>query len=420
MSLYKIWLIARREYLYNIRRRSYLFTAFVVPILSIGLSLVASNFSFSQLDDTGSYKRVGIVDQANIMGVIKLPAPYEIIDTPEKAAAQLKDKTLDLYFLLPLNYLSTGTIESYSRASIAPGLDTQFGKLVRKALAAKAGKPDVIARLQDPIPTLNIRKPDSSQIYDESVLISAIIAPMLFGLLLFLSIMTTSQFLMSGVVEEKENRMMELLATSSRPSEMLWGKIIGLGGLGLTQILIWGVMGLGYAALQGTANIGSTLANLQITPGSLLMLVAYFLLGYLLYGAIMAGIGSTVNAEQESRQIASIISMLAILPFFFIISFLSDPNGPLATGLSLFPVTAPVAMTMRAAFTVVSPWQIGLSLCLMLISVIVVVWIAARVFRLGMLSYGKRLGIRDILRAFREGRHVLTTTSGTPKEAKAI
>ncbi len=169
-----------------------------------------------------------------------------------------------------------------------------------------------------------IRKLGSDQVYDESVLFSALLLPLVFGMLLFLSITTTSQFLMSGVVEEKENRMMELLMTSSRPSEMLWGKIIGLGALGLTQMIIWGVLGFAFATLQGTANLSNTLANLQVTPGLLLLMLAYFLLGYLLFGAIMAGLGASVNAEAESRQLAGIFGFVTIVPFVLFISFLNE------------------------------------------------------------------------------------------------
>lgn len=416
MNVHKLLLIARREYLYNIRRRAYLFTAFVIPVISIGFTLLASNVATSSLDDTGNYKRIGVVDQANLLSAVKLPAPYEIITSEAKAQAGLQDKSLDVYYVLPSDYLTTGQIESFSRESLAPGLDAQFGKLVRQSLAAKAGDPQIVARLEDPTPKIDIRRVGSSQVYDESVMFSAFFAPIIFGLLLYLSIMTTSQFLMSGVVEEKENRMMEVFATSTRPSEMLWGKILGLGALGLTQILIWGIMGLLFVIVRGTADIGSTLANLQLTPATALMMLGYFLLGYLFYGAVMAGLGASVSAEQESRQIAGLIGIVAVLPFFLIITFIDNPNGTLPTALSLFPVTAPIAMIMRVSFGTVPGWQIALSFGILAVSVAIVIWISARVFRLGMLSYGKRLSIRDMFAALREGRKVLTT-SAAPKEA---
>ncbi len=419
MSLHKIWLIARREYLFNVRRRSYLFTVFVIPIISFGFSALSTGFANNQLDDQGNYKHVGVVDQANVLSAITLPVPFEKVASADQAAAALKAGTLDLYYVLPANYLSTGNIDSYSHASVAAGLDPAFQKLVREGLAAKLNDPLTVTRIEDPLPKVQIYKPGGTHAYDQSVLFNSIFVPLIFGMLLFLSTTTTSQFLMSGVVEEKENRMMELLSTSSRPSEMLWGKILGLGALGLTQILIWLLLILGIATVTSSFNLADMLANLQITPSLLVLIFAYFLLGYLLLSAIMAGIGASVNAEAESRQIAGIISFISIVPFVLFISFLADPNGSLPVLASLIPLTSPLSMIMRVSLTTVPSEQIVLSLIILAMTDVLAIWIAARVFRLGMLSYGKRLGIRDVVRAIRGGQHVLTTTTPTIREANA-
>ncbi len=417
MSLHKIWLILQREYLYNIRRRSYLFTAIVIPIVSFALSGLASNFAVSQLDDVGNYQHIGVVDSARIMSGIKLPAPYVLLDSEPIAKAGLQNGQLDLYYVLPTDYVTSGHVDSYSRASLAPGLDGQFLKLVRQALATKVQNPALITRLQDPAPNYKIRRLGSTQVYDQSVLFSSFIVAFGFGLLLFLSISTTSQFLMSGVVEEKENRMMELLVTSSRPSEMLWGKILGLGALGLTQIIIWALLGLVYLIVRGSLDVGTTLANLQITPGLLVLIMAYFVLGYLMFGALMSGLGISVNAEQESRQLSGVISFIAVIPFVLIFSFLSDPNGTLPVIASMFPLTAPLSMILRMAFTTVPPIQIVLSLAILALSAATAIWLAARLFRLGMLNYGKRLGLRGIIGIAFGGRRVITS-GATQTEAK--
>ncbi len=142
MNLNKIRLIALREYLYNIRRRSYLFTAFVIPIVSLGLSVLSSNFANGQFADTGTFQHVGVVDTAHIMEGISLPAPYQRIPTVDAAAVALKAGILDMYYVLPADYLTSGHINSFSRASVAPGLDAQFQKFVRQALVAKVSDLD--------------------------------------------------------------------------------------------------------------------------------------------------------------------------------------------------------------------------------------------------------------------------------------
>ena len=420
MSLHKIWLIAQREYLFNIRRRMFLFTTFILPMISIGLSTLTSSFATHQIEDPGSYQRIGVVDQtpSHLRRAVTLPAPYQLIDSLDNAAAQLKSGTLDLYYVLPADYLTKGAIDSYSRASVPPGRDDDFAKYVRQALAGNAADPAIIARLQDPIKTLQFRKPGDPQIYDQSVLISAFLVPFVFGFILFLAINTTSQYLMSGLAEEKENRMMELFVTSARPSEMLWGKLIGMGGLGLTQLLVWAILGIVFASAQGT-NLGTTLANLQITPPMLIITLLYFAFGYLTYGAIMAGIGVTANAEQDSRQIAGIVTLIAVIPFFLIVTLLGNPNGPLPVALSMFPLTAPLMMVMRMAFSTVPLSQIALSLAILIVTGVGTVWVSARIFRIGMLSYGKRLSLRELIRALREGRQVITTAAPLEKTGGA-
>jgi ABC-2 type transport system permease protein len=420
MNLRKIWLIARREYLYNFRRRSYLFTAFVLPLISIGLMAIVFGLLAQTITDTTGFKAIGIVDHAHILAdpngspTVKLPALFRLVPSEEQAAALLRDKTIDGYYVLPDSYLVTGRIDAYNRSDpvLSQGVHDMLSDTIRLALANRLGDPALAARLQDPLKDMAIYKLGTTQKLEGAALMSAFIVPVIFGLLIFMSIMTTSQFLMSGMAEEKENRMMELFITSARPSEMLWGKLMGLGALGLTQIVVWGVVGLGYASTRGT-DAGQLLTSLQITPGFLVMAVAYFILGYFLFGAVMSGIGAIVSAEQEGRQLSSILSLLGVLPFVLATTYLTDPNGAAPKIMSLFPFTAPVGMILRASWATVSASEILLSLAIMVVSVLLMIWLAARVFRLGMLNYGKRLGVRDLIHAMREGRHTIVTASGS-------
>jgi ABC-2 type transport system permease protein len=255
-----------------------------------------------------------------------------------------------------------------------------------------------------------------------TALIGVIFVPFVVGILVFILTMTTSQYLMQGLVEEKENRMMEVFMTSTRPTEMLWGKLLGLGALGLTLIGAWAVFYAVLGTLSGSVDVGQIIANLQITPGYLALTLAYALLGYLIIAAIMAAIGATSNTEQESRQISSVIGLLGGAPFVLAFAFFTDPNGGLATFLSIFPFTAATSMLFRAGLTSVPPEQIALSLGLMVVTVAGVVWLAGRIFRLGMLSYGKRPRLGEIWRALREGRREIASTGkakGTGAEVGA-
>lgn len=416
MNLRKIWLIARREYLFNFRRRSYLFTAFALPLIIMVVMVLVIGLLTETMESTSSFKAVGIVDKAGVLSdsagvpTVKLPQLFRLEASEEQASADLQSHAIDGYYVLPADYLRSGRIDVYNRANLAltEGVNSELTSTIKLALASRVGDPALVERIQDPLRALAVYKVGSSQKLDETSVMSVFIVPTIFGLLVFMSVTVTSQFLMSGMVEEKENRMMELFVTSTRPSEMLWGKLLGLGALGLTQIVVWTLFGVVFASTRGT-DIGQTLANLQLTPGFLLMGLAYFILGYLLFGSVMSGIGALVNAEQEGRQLSGILGTVGVIPFMLSFSYLTDPNGPIPRVLSLIPFTAPVGMILRVSWTVVPPGEILISLGIMALSVVGTIWLSARLFRLGMLNYGKRLGLRDVIRAIREGRQAIVS-----------
>lgn len=416
MNLRKIWLIARREYLFNFRRRSYLFTAFALPLIIVVVMVLVIGLLTETMESTSSFKAVGIVDKAGVLSdsagvpTVKLPQLFRLEASEEQASADLQSHAIDGYYVLPADYLRSGRIDVYNRANLAltEGVNSALTSTIKLALASRVGDPALVERIQDPLRALAVYKVGSSQKLDETSVMSVFIVPTIFGLLVFMSVTVTSQFLMSGMVEEKENRMMELFVTSTRPSEMLWGKLLGLGALGLTQIVVWTLFGVVFASTRGT-DIGQTLANLQLTPGFLLMGLAYFILGYLLFGSVMSGIGALVNAEQEGRQLSGILGTVGVIPFMLSFSYLTDPNGPIPRVLSLIPFTAPVGMILRVSWTVVPPGEILISLGIMALSVVGTIWLSARLFRLGMLNYGKWLGLRDVIRAIREGRQAIVS-----------
>ena len=194
---------------------------------------------------------------------------------------------------------------------------------------------------------------------------------------------------------------MEILATSITPVQMLWGKILGLAGLGLVQVAVWGAAGA--MLLSRGSSIWSGLANVSIPTPLLVWGPFYLLLGYLLFGALLAGIGAAVTSMQEGQQISGIVSLIAAVPVLLSVSFFSNANGTVPTILSMLPFTSPIAMVMRIPLADVPVWQIGLSLLLLVAGTLLIVWIAAQVFRLGLLMYGKRLGLRTLSAALRQG-----------------
>jgi len=186
--------------------------------------------------------------------------------------------------------------------------------------------------------------------------------------------------------------------TSARPIEMMSGKLLGMGLLGLTQLGVWGLFGLAYLLVSGQlGDIGKILAALQLTPIFIFVTLIMTLLGYLFYGSILAGIGATVNAEKEAQQYATLIVLGGVAPLALVIVFLLDPNGGAAQLMSVIPLTAPIALIIRLSLATVPTAHILFSMGVMVVSVIVAIYFSARVFRMGMLNYGKG-GVFRILR----------------------
>lgn len=403
----RILLVARREFITNVKRRSFLFTAFGLPLIIIAAQFAIGYFVGQQSRTTGTLGHIGYVDLTSeklLSHAVDKPDEFRAYPDQESARAALTAGEIGAYFVVPPDYLARGIIDAYAIKDIPRGIERQMSSFLTDNLLAD-WPPDRARRLKNPenltISTLDGEKEIKG---DESAIV-AILVPIIFAVLFMMSIFTTSGFLLQGVVEEKENRLMEILMTSITPLQMLWGKILGLGALGLLQIGVWALAG-GLLLSRGSS-LWSSLENVNLPTPLLVWAPIYLLFGFLLYGALLASIGAAVTSMQEGQQISGIVSVVASIPVLFSISFFNNANGPIPTILSLVPFTAPIAIVMRLPFADVPLWQIGLSLLLLVLTTLLIVWIAAQVFRIGLLMYGKRLGLRPLWTALRQGLDIV-------------
>jgi ABC-2 type transport system permease protein len=206
------------------------------------------------------------------------------------------------------------------------------------------------------------------------------------------------QYLLQGVAEEKESRILESMLCTVNASELLAGKLFGLGAAGLTIVGAWITMG----ALLGGPVLA--LAQVHVRPAMLALAVVFFLLGYLFYGSIMTGIGAITNNMREAQQFAFLFTFMNFIPFYLMTSIVGRPDSGVALGLSLFPPMAPVAMMLRlsAPSSAVPAWQIALSIGLLAGAAWLALFISARLFRIGLLMYGKTPTLPEILRWVRQ------------------
>ncbi|HET8687053.1 MAG TPA: ABC transporter permease, partial [Methanosarcina sp.] len=249
----------------------------------------------------------------------------------------------------------------------------------------------ILNRVRDPVNLKFYNVRENGEFSEQGIaeIFASFGLPILAAFLLLFSIFSSSGFLLRGVAEEKENRIIEILLSSATPSEILTGKILGLGAVGLLQIVIWLAaitLGSGYAL------------PVKIEPITLFLALIYFVLGFLFFSSMMAGIGAVTSSLQESQQIAGIFTFAAATPLIFMQPILTHPDSSFSVFLSLFPFTSPVAMLARMGATAVPIYQILASIFILFVSVHGVILLSSRLFRTYLLMYGKRPKVKEILK----------------------
>lgn len=224
----------------------------------------------------------------------------------------------------------------------------------------------------------------------------------IFFFLIYISIFVYGAFIMRGVLEEKNNRIVEVLVSSVRPTHLMLGKIVGIGFVGLTQYAVWGVLSVVLTMPAFLSALGVS-EGLPPIPGLTIgAFVVFFLLGYFLYASLYAAFAAPFNTEQEAQQFVMIPGMMLILASTTWFFAFNQPNGPLAVVLSFFPFTSPLLMFMRISVQPPPLWQVGVSIAILVLSIWGMAWFAGRVYRVGILMYGKKPTVPEIFRWIRE------------------
>jgi ABC-2 type transport system permease protein len=402
----KTFIVARHEFLKTIKRKEFLFMTLFFPVLFAGISVVPAMISgMSQTED----QRVGYIDMT---GSFEFPESiqsegfslepsevktsvvefvmYRDISDARKA---LQTGKISSYLVIPEDFLKTGTIELYSLEKESSmqnlGLSSGLSNIVITSLLKDKVDELTLKRVQDPvnIKFYNVGETGESSEQGINDIFASFGLPFLTAFFLFFSIFSSSGFLLRGVAEEKENRIIEILLSSATPFEILTGKIFGLGAVGLLQVVIW------LAVISLSSGYALTV---KIEPVTLFLAVIYFIFGFLFFASVMAGIGAITSSLQESQQIAGIFTFVAAFPLIFMQMIVTSPNSLFSVFLSLFPISAPVAMLARMGTTSVPLYQILASIFILLISVYVVILLSSRIFRTYLLMYGKRPKVKEI------------------------
>lgn len=410
------WTIAWHEYVTNVRRPGFIFATLLIPALGlIGLIIAtffsgqASNFLRDQFVPQDQ-NPIGVVDASGLYVPIapRFAKRFTAFSDAEAARQALLDRKIDGYLVIPADYLTQGQIDVYTRdgsgfsSAIAVDSDEVDPFLVEGLLTGRVDG-EVLARVNDPSDfnrvVLNEAGDSDSGESNPLAFVGGFLASFAVSLVLFISIFTSASYLLRSVGEEKENRVMEVVLSSVSASDLLAGKVIGLGALGLTQVGVWLLSGVALTGGLGALAVGALAA---LNPMTFLLALIYFLLGYLLFGTLMAVSGSLGTSMRESQQIAGVFSFAAAIPWMFNWLIITNHNHTLARVLSWFPLTAPMMMMLRLPYGDVPVVDIIGSIALLIVTVPFVVWGGSKIFRASLLIYGKRLSLKEIWSALRQ------------------
>jgi ABC-2 type transport system permease protein len=274
-----------------------------------------------------------------------------------------------------------------------------INRAIVKRRCEQAGvAPDLLARLQRPAGTEQIdvgAAADRERVQRQRQQITGMMVPFFFLFLMFMGIFGMGQHVLTSIIEEKSSRIIEMLLSAVTPFQLMAGKIVGLAGVGLTVVVLWAAAASGAAAWKSL--------DLSLSPEVFVYLVVYYVLGFFLFTSILAGIGSTCNTLKEAQSLMMPVTLVVIIPMMAWFNLAQNPHGTLARVLSFIPPITPMVMALRLSATSDVPRaETFATLILLGVSVPIVIWAAARVFRTGILMYGKRPRLREILRWVRQ------------------
>ncbi|MBO5693581.1 MAG: ABC transporter permease [Tidjanibacter sp.] len=439
----KIAIIAGREFNERVRKKSFIFTTILMPILMVGIMFVPALMMNIQSDEA---KEILVVDQSGLIAE-RLEDSSTIDFTPSDKT--LEELTAQQGESNPFGILIIGsdvatnpsnvqllTYES-STIDIESAIADQIASIIESEKLKAYNIDDIdaiLAEIQTNV-TLKVKQLDESgETQDSSSMLNIALA-YIFGFLIYMFVFLYGNMVMQGVIEEKSNKVMEVMVSSVRPFQLMMGKILGIASVAVTQFVIWVVfilvvggaainlMGLdemmaaagSAAAMDPMAMVGaaqmpavdSEMVSLLATitnPAYLLRILGgfliYFIGGYLLYAAMFAAVGSAVDNEKDTNNLQLPITVPLILALFVMMSAMQEPNGPLAFWFSMIPFTSPIVMMVRLPYGVPG-WELALSIGLLVATFVAIVLLAGKIYRVGVFMYGKKPSFKELLKWMR-------------------
>ncbi len=432
----KLKLIIQHEYMTIVGKKSFIVMTILIPFLLILLLFVPILLKYINDKTDSSQTRIAVIDRShNYGGAFKDSERYRF----ELLQGDSMDKAYDIYkkasgrvdaiMVIPEDVLERQQVDLFSEKTLDEStvmyLNQCLTDTLRNAKIASLGGPELADKMAQAQVNATIKSKkwnEDGEEQEQSSTIAAVIG-MVLAFLTYTFVLSYGAMIMNSVVEEKTNRIVEVIVSSCKPMELMMGKIIGVGLVGVTQFAIWvvllsiatGVMsfvGVGTAAASSpdAMSMGMNMPETESTAAGIVAalvginwfsllgnFIIYFVGGYLLYASLFAGFGSAVDQASDSSQFTMPIILIMMVALYAGIACISNPNSPMAVWCSIIPFTSPVVMMVRLPFDV-PWWQLLLSIVLLFGTALLCIWISARIYRTGILLYGKKRKFSEVLK----------------------
>lgn len=429
----KIGIIIRREYLERVSKKSFIISTLLMPLLMLGMMVAPALIAtFS----TPSVKTIAVVDNSNLIGHnLESNDEVKYLSTDVPLDSALADSDIDGVLFIEENIMTSPTgVRLYTNGPASISLEQDITSQIENILETEKLKSydiedldKILDAVKSDITLQTFRNDQDSEDTVASSSMLSYITGMLMTLLLYIFLLLYGQMVMTSIIEEKNNRVLEIVVSSIKPAQLMMGKIVGIGLVAVTQILIWGVLISAISGIilpnimpaevmnevnaynNGTIDVTtaandtemlhaiSTLSDVGYVLGIFGYLTLFLIGGFLFYSSIYAAIGSAVDNIQDAGQFQSIVVFPIIIGLILAMSAINDPNSTMATVMSMIPFTSPMVMMARIPFGIAT-WEIITSLIIVYVSFVVMVWLAAKIYRVGIFMYGKKPTIKELIR----------------------
>jgi ABC-2 type transport system permease protein len=428
MNWRQIFLVLKREYITRVRSKGFIWATILVPV---GFAAFIGIMVFIAIWESDVAFEVAIKDETgNVAESLRAMNERRYLDYSHLAVDSLRTmvqrELVTGYIVITEDNITEGRNPEliYSGSGgmeFIMSVESDFRQVIREERLRRADVSEEIQQIYDARISLDTRRltREGEEQDDDTIFLSFV--GMILGIIIFIAIFSYGGYITRGVIEEKTNRIIEVIASSVKPIELLTGKMAGVGALAITQLSIWILAFLGLSSIAGPLAMSfmepgqlagdmaaaeaelPAIFNLPTLETSLIIyFILFFILGYLLYSSLFAAIGSAADSDTDTQQLMMPVTIPIMIAYFIMFHTWRSPDSVLSVVSSMIPFFSPILMITRIAITDVPFWQISLSVILMILTFAGTMWLSSKIYKVGILSYGSTVGYKDLLKWIRQ------------------